>query len=446
MREFGFTLDKFTAGLRVDGSKINQDTLIECFNMVARVQGLVEMPEIYKLITAEVASHPFPQVFLGSDHWILCTQTKIYSINSDWSLTLLITLSAAQYSSESTWQIADFFTHVILTNGIVNVITNQTTGLWEVVSPTSTMPTLGSVLNFNGQIVANPVSTWYDTTSNSLIWSAIGSSDFLVDQGNVKGYMPLARTGEVYKIMKLGEFIVAYGSGSITICKFHGTTLARVKTYPYGIASREAVGGNEDGHLFIDTAGNLRMINAELKMSKEMYQEFFEQMLGNEIVVSFNSIKNDFYISDGMLGYIKTIQGLSQTFQGVTGLEINAGVLLGFYTDLNDSSGYVTTDALDFGIRANKTVDVVEVGADASNDVYVAIDYKLTKSSGFETSDWVIVNNGGTVTIPVSGVEFRFRVKCDSYIGFKLNYILPRVKFDDKRFKRGKVNADTTPA
>lgn len=444
MKEQALSLSKFTSGLRpYANNPINQDTATECFNLAPRIQGLVPIETINQSIDSIVASFPFPQIFFGHKFWLACTSTKIYTINGDFSLTLELDLTGAFIGPGQVWHFADFFDYVILTNGIVTVYRDPDSATFKIWVADSTMPNLGTVMNFNGQIIASPISAWHDADKDFIIWSKIGSADFTVDQSNTAGYRPMPWTGEVYKIMKLGEMIAVYGSGGIEFFKFQGTSLGLVKKLDYGIASRDAVGGDENSQVFIDTAGYLRVVNAKLEISDGVYQEFFSTMLGRDIIVSFNPLNRDFYISDGVRGFIKTNQGLCETFQGVISVGVLAGTLIGFYVDLNESIGMLTTGSLDFGIRARKTIDVIEIGAESSGDIQVAVEYKNKKSDVFSTGSWVTVNDEGVVNIPTSGVEFRIKVKALLYSGFKLNYIIPRIKFDDKRSKRGTLNVST---
>jgi hypothetical protein len=457
MREQGITLTEFHKGLRpYDDTVTNQEMLTDCFNLIPRAQGLVSVPDISHPITAVSVNHPWPQIFLGHKHWVCCTQDKIYTINANWSLTLQLDLDI-YYNSfpnapKETWHFADFFDYVVLTNGGVTVVYNPDTTIWEYNDGT-TLPTLGTVLNFKGQIigsgrdtvVGDPKTVFGETTSNFLMWGGIGSANFVVDQSNVKGYRPMPWTGEVYKIMALGDNIVVYGASGIAICKFNNTVLGIVKLLKYGIASRDAAGGDDETQVFIDTEGNLRKITPE-SISEPMYKEFFSTMLGREIVVTHNSLQNEFYITDGVRSFVLTKQGLGETFQAPTTLDINAGILVGVYTDLTDTTASIVTDSLDFGTSASKTIDIVEVGCNTTLDVEVAISYKLNHKSTFQTTPWRTTNPNGIVVVPINGVEFKIHIRCSSYSNLKINFITLRVKFDDKRFIRGTSNANKTSA
>lgn len=460
MKEQGIVLDGFVKGLRpYDEMPRNQEVLTECFNVIPRPQGLISTPAITQSITAVSASHPFPQIFLGYIHWLCCTETKIYTINSDWSLTEQLDIStyygAYPNAPKGTWHFADFFDYVILTNGGVNVIYDTATSSWMYTSA-ATIPTLGSVLNFNGQIIGTGRDTVTGDTqtvhpdasevdSNFLIWGGIGSATFRLDQSNVAGYRPMPWAGEIYKLMQLGKITVAYGSNGIAFFEFVDVKPSLKHFLRYGIASREAVGGDESQHVAIDTEGNLRKFTAETIDPEPIYNEFFSGMIGNEIVVTYNSQQKESYITDGNSSYCLTRIGLAEVFQAPTTLALNAGTLVGFYTDLDDSEARITSDVLDYGVRGKKTIDTISVGCSAGDSVYVAVEYKYEYNGAFVSTSWVEVNSEGVAFITITGVEFKFKIKCDDYSGFKLDYFTPKVKFDDKRFKRG-INVSKTSA
>jgi len=132
MKEQQITLDGFVKGLRpYENGPRNQDTLVECFNLIPRPQGLIPSPTITQSITGTSVSHPWPQIFFGHTHWVCATQNKIYTINGDWSLTQQLDLNV-YYNTfpnapQGVWHFADFFDYVILTNGGVVVLYNPST-------------------------------------------------------------------------------------------------------------------------------------------------------------------------------------------------------------------------------------------------------------------------------------------------------------------------------
>ena len=460
MKEQAITLDGILKGLRpYENMPRNQETLTECFNLIPRPQGLIPSPTITESITSIDVDHPWPQILLGHTHWVCAAEEKIYTINGDWSLTQQLDLSpyygTFPNAPKGAWHIADVFSYMILTNGGVTVLYNPYTSDWEF-NDVVTIPTLGTVCNFNGQligsgratIVGDPKTIHPDASEvdeTFLIWGRIGSANFRLDQSNVAGYRPMPGYGEIYKVLKLGERFVVYSSNRIFLCRFVDTKVSIEATLEYGIASRDAVGGDEFKHVAVDATGSLRVITPSSFDSEPIYKEFFDDMLGNEIVVTMNPYEKDYYITDGVISYCLTRTGLGEVAQAPTTLTSIGGTLRGFYTDLDDDEGRIVSDVLDFEVRGRKTIDGISVGSNASDSVYVAVDYKYNYGDEFETTDWIEVNPEGNAVITISGIEFRFRIKCDDYAGFNLDYFTVKVKFDDKRQARGiNVNKTTT--
>jgi hypothetical protein len=74
--------------------------------------------------------------------------------------------------------------------------------------------------------------------------------------------------------------------------------------------------------------------------------------------------------------------------------------------------------------------------------IYVAVDYKFDQEDIFNTTDWKEINTSGSAVLPISGNSFRFRVKTEEPSGFKIDYIIAKMKLDDKRYRRGLRNAN----
>lgn len=461
MKELGIALDINTGLRAVDDTGPNSKGLIKCVNIVSRIQGLVRPDIVLQSIKGIKTSYPFPQVFIGFRHWLCCTEDKIYKVNGDLSTTLLVDVGSyyRQFPSapKGTWHFADFFTYGVLTNGGVTLVFNTQTNMWEY-NDGLRIPTLGTVINFSGQIIGSgrdyiigdQKTRFHDTDSAFLLWGGIGSADFSIDLSNVRGFRPMPFTGEIYKVLPLDihtnngylSVVVVYGSGGICICKFNDNHLGIMKTYKYGIASRDAVSGDNEKHVFIDVNGNLRTLDSALNMSSPMFWEFFIPMLGKEIIVNYNPNMDDYYITDGSVSYLLTHEGLCEINEVYTSLVNIANTLIGFKIRLNNIDTELTTDIVDFGNRSLKTVDVIEIGVISDGEISVRVDYRHSVSDDFQSTPWKRVNSQGNVVFPVTGMEFRISILGINLNNIKLSSLTARVKFDDKRFIRGQSSAD----
>ena len=84
--------------------------------------------------------------------------------------------------------------------------------------------------------------------------------------------------------------------------------------------------------MFVDVEGNLRKLSTDALDPIPLYNEFFSELIGGEIVVTFNPYQKDYYITDGEVGYCLTSIGLAEIAKAPTALVNNAGSLIGFYT------------------------------------------------------------------------------------------------------------------
>ena len=87
-----------------------------------------------------------------------------------------------------------------------------------------------------------------------------------------------------------------------------------------GIAGRGTVGGTEDRQLYVDATGKLNLLDSTGKITSLDYQEFFQPLLSETIVVSYHhdDLKPEFYISTATKNFVLTVSGLGESFQLIT--------------------------------------------------------------------------------------------------------------------------------
>jgi len=140
------------------------------------------------------------------------------------------------------------------------------------------------------------------------------------------GWMPMPWDGTVLNILELGKDLVVYGTNGVT-----GMTsvIDPIPTYgiipildDIGLASRSAVAKGKGFHLFVDTSGEIRMIENGFKETRIGYKEFIAPMLtedgAKEIVVSSDEYNKEFYICNGQKTYMLTETGLCRVNQLIT--------------------------------------------------------------------------------------------------------------------------------
>ena len=151
MKNFTFPLKEFiNKGIALNNNKRNQPLLVESIGAIPYQRTLQAIEEFTRTDTSALSvSFPYPQLFVLSEHILVCTETKIYEIISG-SLTLKI----QGLNTGLTWNVIDFKSYIVLTNGQTIVEKSPETGEYAV---NSTLPIGSCLCNFNGQpLIGSP--------------------------------------------------------------------------------------------------------------------------------------------------------------------------------------------------------------------------------------------------------------------------------------------------
>lgn len=261
------------------------------------------------------------------------------------------------------------------------------------------------------------------TKSNWVKWSNIGSLDFTIWRDNVAGERPLDWGGWVYAIKKLMNKVVVYGENGITMLTPVNNLWGMATVSRIGLKTRASVCGNDSIHFYIDRDGRLCKVDDTIEILG--YDEFLGAM-SNTLIITYNERDQLLYICDGEIGYVYSIinKSLGQGPCNITGYGYKSGIEYIVATDTVENAAFeMTTDIYDIGNRRNKTIWSIELGADLSNAIYVAVEYRLDKTAAFASTPWVRVNPNGVTPIPCFGVEFRFKFKMYVYEQFDIDYM-----------------------
>lgn len=283
---------------------------------------------------------------------------------------------------------------------------------------------------------------------NWVAWSKIGEAKVKLDLTNDAGFRPMMFPGFVYAIKKLGKNAVVYGANGVAELYPVGSpapTFGYNQVSNIGLLSKDAVAGNEFLHYFIDRLGTLCRLAAQSGKGVERlgYWEFLKPLAdGNKkVVLNFDELNKRLFIANGSVGFIYTDSGLGGGFSKLTALQTLGSSLLTASSSIEAATGFeICTDIIDFATRGIKTVYNVDLGTDASQDLYVAVDYRFDKQTAWATTPWKLCNKEGVAFIVAAGIEFRIRVKSLVNVTLELDYLNIRYKTTDKRFYRGRPN------
>lgn len=265
-------------------------------------------------------------------------------------------------------------------------------------------------------------------------WSKIGEFNFSLDRTNEAGERPMDWPGTVLAIRELGENVIVYGDKGITLMNpvSEPATFGFRNLGAIGIKSAWSIDGTSQIHFFITSPGELWRFT-EKGPENLGFKEWLAPMTNP--VLNWDERERRLYISDGTTGYVfrdglgggyATLTGIGRTF--AVGSSSLVGVPISIMTDI-----------LDLGHRGIKSIGFVEVGTNTTQALYVALDFRYTKTEAWRTSDWKLTNPEGTVRMDIAAVEFRVRVKQLVYDDVRIDYINLRHGRTDRRFLRGQL-------
>ncbi len=413
--------------------------------------------------TWEIGSNwPYPKLYF-EDYYIMAVAVKgsnlaLYDMTNSgnvWTATERVDFGAK--SGIVSVDIAGFDKYAVI---VVNKDTtkevyekNVTTGAVTLTAVT-TIPGGNSVCNHKGQIfIGGLYSTgepWSTMTACSVAWGDIRSNIML--PGNVletsdltAGYMKMPwdenGNGQVFKVMDSESHVMVYGDKGIarlrnTIVEGkHAMSFDHLSTT--GVISTYAVNGSDKIQGFIDQNYDWN-VTADGEIKNLGYRDYLSALTG-EIIVSYDSSNNRFYISDGIKSYVYNGMGMYTTHQCISSIGRYKEVLVGFVKDNTDDKIRWETTPFNLGMQDQKTIESVEAGivydtvADEtiSGKIAVKYDYK----GDFISTGWVELNSRGIFTKKVTGREFKLCWQGDYEEGaeFGLNSAAAKVKFSDKR-------------
>lgn len=303
-------------------------------------------------------------------------------------------------------------------------------GLYSIVLPCVAS---GASLTFTGSSFTGTI----DSISAKAVAGASHTSPMSpwreLTQRNEFGLAPLPWQGTVLHQRRLGDTVIAYGDGGISALVPHSSPVATFGVRDIqglgkgiGIASRSAVGGSIDGHIFVDTSGALWRVTTSLQAERLGYEDYLADLLDDEIVISHDPQRNEFYIAGTVDAtptcYVLTESGFGKAPWVPSNVSFTQGGLVSVLLGTTAAGVEVVTNK--FGGRRRKDVDQITLVTLVTRDTdasgwTVAIDYRFDNGN-----DWVRTtpqNTGprGALRVNVSGLEFRViaahpdRTDCD---------------------------------
>ena len=398
-------------------------------------------------------SWPFPQFLKQEKYKILVVRDSVtnledivYSLDEHYNATQIFVIDELTYGKGTLMELADFGSYAFMTNGVIMIYWDVGINDWQEVIAHANIPMMRTVCNFKGQMIGGCVlSDWHDCDEKSIVWSKIGDVDFTPGLKNEAGFRRDLFGGEVYHVRRLGDNVVVYSSGGVTLMSpvmSPAATFGFKEVHKIGLKNRGAMNGDFNQHLFIDLEDTVWKLTEE-GLKELGYIEYVEVLNAGDIIVNFNSYKGDFYISDGVKSLLLSPQGMSNYPHSVNAVwyddEDGHGLCGLPETPDEEIEALIVSHIIDMEYRGQKTIFSVELGAAMMTGVEVAIDWRMNSSVDFQRTAFAPVNNEGIASIIAAGTEFRICVKADQFIKniSSLDYITARWKMTDLRGLRG---------
>jgi len=470
-----------------DSGLIQQPIVINPFGATPTVETDWPFPQLFRgssvsLLAAETAVYTVDET---GDPWDE-TQITTYDIEDPEKEKAI--------TAGGTWHFADFFDTWMLFNGSCTVIASNLLGMRGESNKVlvADAPAINAGCSFKGRAVYGGFSDGFFTedwqsiferysnaisqdlqlslslSSNFIVWTAAGGGDlvwpmipfsalnsyfpdseysvqnpFYIEyllRGDA-GFLPIPLQGTILAIKPLGNGIAVYSENGVSILGYMidpVPTFGILRTMGVEILGRGSIAGDENGHLFMDRAGNLWKLLADGHLSRLGYKNQFSAMLAEDVLISKSDEEGLFYISSGTDSFILSSKGLSRSSQRLTSVYYHDGGNIGIDVPLVDSeenSFLVTTCPFDMRSGAIKTIQTVRIFAVGLTSVQIQVSYSYD-GLNWATTTWRDVNTEGVATIFISGLQFKISIKGITSTDAVLDDIQVSWKATDKRTVR----------
>jgi hypothetical protein len=462
MREYEWTIDKaLTNGLSPEPLIVNAEFLYQCLGFrcgKGRLEAHVPLTNPVPVTVDMYYSWPFPQFIAGDKYNLLIVrdtlnqQDSIYSLSTD-HLTVahVFDIDELTFGLGTLMEVADFGEYVFMTNGVCMVIWNVALGAWQAVPVNTIIPMMRTVCNFRGQAVGGCIlSLWHDCDETYYVWSKIGAMDFTPDQGNEAGYRRDPFGGEVYHVKRLGENAIGYSSkGVIRIYPVNNpaATMGFEELHDVGLINRGAMNGNLREHVFVDNDYNIwrvgigvdvgGLVIARVNPIRLGYQYYMEQLAGEDIIVSYDPGKGDFYIGNSTKTFLLSPKGLTEVMQHPSAVWRSNRHSYAIPDTVDSSLPLIVTEPFDMTYAGQKTLSIIETDAAVVSDPEAGADCTYDNNS-WTLATYKEMNNQGIASAVVAGNAFRACLRFGTiYNNTRISYIKARFKMTDLRGIRG---------
>ena len=263
---------------------------------------------------------------------------------------------------------------------------------------------------------------------------------------NEAGAMPMDFQGTVLKVFPMRDLVMVYGVDGISALRPYSqpfpTYGLQEGVHRMGIASRDAVGGHLDEHVFVDTSGVLYSVDGQAKVTRLGFEEFMAPLLGEQFTIAYDPNRRGYYIggdtgSNVECYYLTDEKNLSKHHQLVSSIyQRDAGLIGIAENDASPTTLAWSSNIVDLGFDEIKHISWIEISYTNITALTVNVSYRYAKADAFTELGARVGSPDGRFFIGVSGVEFKIVLAGTTAAGAEIERIDVRYDTYDNRTAR----------
>lgn len=191
-----------------------------------------------------------------------------------------------------------------------------------------------------------------------------------------------------------------------------------------GIPSRGAICSSGTEAVFVDTRGRVWHIANNLQPELLGFENIFEPLVDDGIVVSYDPLRREFYLCTGDAGYVLNQQGLAEIPYSISSLAADGQTLLATRSERYTDGFAIETNSYDLGTRLPKNLTGVRVRGRVDEALEAALMYRAGYGEPWRHTAFTVLGPDGYAPFPgVSAVEYRVLLQAENAAGLEVDYV-----------------------
>lgn len=266
------------------------------------------------------------------------------------------------------------------------------------------------------------------------------------------GMTPLSSAGSTVYMKTLGDDVNIYDSKCLFKLVPNDNEYYEAPVEPFGCLT-STVGGDETQHVFMTAQGELyRWAAGDFRPKRLGFKQYIGAMTG-KLVVAHDPVLHDFWIGDGVTGYVLSPAGLGGPVYEVptslvrTSKANVANTLVGPHAHLGSANVLFTSGPVDFANRNKKHSTGVQAQMFGMTGKKAKMDWRDSGDGTFKATPWVPFGPSGVAYASCSFVEGKVSIQgVPASGGAKIQRIELRFQNEDRTHNRGTSASTADPA